>query len=149
MKIYLDTSSLNRIFDDQSQAKIYLQASAMLLILKLIEDKSVRLVSSEVSVYENDRNPFEERRIFVNSLLKKSESLQKLSPSILKRAQEIEASAISGLDALHLACAEALKADCFITCDDRIIKRYKSGLKALDPVEFITIILKETGNVGR
>ena len=37
---------------------------------------------------------------------------------------------IKGVDALHLACAEVALADCLVTCDDRMIKRY-SGTVAI------------------
>ena len=40
MKIYLDTSALNRIFDDQSQPRVYLEATAMLIVFVLIEVKN-------------------------------------------------------------------------------------------------------------
>lgn len=69
MKIYLDTCSINRIFDDQSQPRIFLESSAMITIFAMIEIKSFSLVSSEVLRFENSRNPFEERRSFVSSVL--------------------------------------------------------------------------------
>ena len=43
MKIYLDTSALNRIFDDQSQARIYLESVSMEVIFLLIEIKILKL----------------------------------------------------------------------------------------------------------
>ena len=42
-----------------------------------------------------------------------------------------------------LACAEGLNVDYFITCDDKIIKKYCGKIKIRTPVEFITNILKE------
>jgi hypothetical protein len=66
MRIYLDTSALNIIFDDQTQARIYLESSAMIAVFAMIENKAVSLVSSEVLLYENARNPFKERRIFAS-----------------------------------------------------------------------------------
>lgn len=108
MKIYLDTSALNRIFDDQSQARIYLEASSMLIIFMLIESGTVDLVFSK----------------------------------ILNRSVEIEKFSIKGIDSLHLACAEALKADCFVTCDDRIIKSYKGTIKVKNPMDFVANILE-------
>ncbi|MEI6209518.1 MAG: PIN domain-containing protein [Desulfuromonadales bacterium] len=126
MKIYLDTSSINRIFDDQSQPRIYLESSAMITILAMIENKAFSLVSSEVLLYENSRNPFEERRIFVSSVLARAKVVQTINPTLLSRAQRIESSyAIAGLDALHLACSEKLKCEYFISCDDKIVRRYK------------------------
>jgi predicted nucleic acid-binding protein len=116
MKVYLDTSSLNRVFDDQSQPRIYLEASAMIMIFAMLEEGLLRLVSSEVLVYENEANPFAERRSFVTAILKKAEEVQKIDEQLLGRAQQIEkSSGIKGIDALHLACAEALKA-VFLTC---------------------------------
>ena len=53
MNVYLDTSALNRIFDDQSQPRIFLEASAMLLVFGLIEKRIISIVSSEVLIYEN------------------------------------------------------------------------------------------------
>ncbi len=55
MKLYLDTSALNRIFDDQSQARIYLESMSMTLIFLLIENKTVEIVSSEALVAETIR----------------------------------------------------------------------------------------------
>lgn len=147
MKIYLDTSAMNRIFDDQTQARIYLESSAMVTIIAMIERKVIALVSSEVLRYENSRNPFEERRIFVTSVLAHAKVVQTINPTLLKRAQQIESSfAIVGLDALHLACAEKLKCEYFITCDDRIVRRYSGLVQAINPAQFAIEMIKESDN---
>ncbi len=144
MKIYLDTSCINRVFDDQSQPRIFLESSAMITILAMIESTALSLVSSEVLLFENARNPFEERRVFVSSVLARAKVIQTVSPTLLNRAQQIESSnGISGLDALHLACAEKLKCGYFITCDDRIVRRYTGLVKAINPVQFTVDLLKE------
>jgi predicted nucleic acid-binding protein len=66
---------------------------------------------------------------------------------LLKRAQQIELSyAIHGLDALHLACAEKLKSEYFITCDDRILRRYAGVVKVISPVQFAIEAVKESDN---
>jgi predicted nucleic acid-binding protein len=62
---------------------------------------------------------------------------------LAKRAQEIEAAGIKGLDALHLACAERLKAGYFVTCDDRIIRKYTGKAIAINPVEFTMTMFKQ------
>jgi len=67
MNVYLDTSALNRIFDDQSQPRIFLEASAMLLVFGLIEKRIISIVSSEVLIYENSQNPHAERQLFWNN----------------------------------------------------------------------------------
>ena len=54
---------------------------------------------------------------------------------------------IKGLDALHLACAERLKAGYFVTCDDRIIRKYTGKVVVVNPVELtMTILQQEADN---
>jgi predicted nucleic acid-binding protein len=50
---------------------------------------------------------------------------------------------IKGLDALHLACAERLKADYFVTCDDRVIRKYTGTVVVVNPVELTMTVLKQ------
>lgn len=146
MKIYLDTSVLNRIFDDQSQPRIYLEATSTLIIIMLVEYQNIELVSSDILLFENYRNSYDERRAFVSLFLQKANRIQSINDKILERARNIEKDNIGGIDALHLACAEELGADYFITCDDRIIKRYKGLLMITNPINFIADILQKDGN---
>ena len=141
MKIYIDTSSLNRIFDDQTQGRIYLEASAMLLVFSLIENREVDIVASDVLIFENSKNPYEERKLFVNAVLKHAKQFQIVDEKILKKVQRIETLGIKGIDALHLACAEESGVDTLISCDDKIIKQYNGRLKAINPIEFARNIL--------
>ena len=101
------------------------------------------IVSSDALLYENSLNPYDDRRVFVHTVLKKAKVFQIISDKILKRAQEIESEGIRGCDSLHLACAEASEIDFFITCDDKIIKRYNGKIEIKNPVEFTMNILKE------
>lgn len=143
MKVYIDTCSLNRIFDNQSQPRIYMESSSMLIIFMLIDAKAIEFVSSDVLSFENSGNPYEERLEFVKLCLQSASRIQSLDENILKRAEEIEQFQIKGLDALHLACAEKLKATYFITCDDTIIKRYKGAVTVQNPVDFISDVFKK------
>lgn len=115
----------------------------MLLVFGLIEKRIISIVSSEVLVYENSRNPYAERQIFVTSVLQKARVIQKLNDRLAKRAREIEALGIKGLDALHLACAERLRAGYFVTCDDRIIRKYTGKVVAINPVELTMYMLQQ------
>jgi len=139
MRAYLDNSVLNRPFDDQSIAKIRLETTATFSIFELIEKKKIKMVSSSVIDYENSKNPFFERKIWVSVYLSKATVYQKLNPKIKERAKEIEKLGISPIDCLHLASAEAANVDYFISCDYDILKKYKGELKLLNPVDFIQI----------
>lgn len=143
MKVYIDTSALNRIFDDQSQPRIYLESSSMLIVFMLIESGAIELASSDVLLFENRNSPYGERQAFVSLCLKMGRLFQPINEAILTRALEIEKEQIKGLDALHLACAKELKVDYFLTCDDKMLKKYKGQIKLQSPVDFVTNILKK------
>jgi len=46
--------------------------------------------------------------------------------AIHARARELEASGIRGMDALHLACAEAAGVNYFSSCDDRFLRKART-----------------------
>jgi len=147
MTIYPDSSALNRIFDDQTQARIYLESSSMLLLFMLIENRFIEIASSDVLIFEKSQNPHDDRRMFVSLVLQKATTFKSSDENTLKRAEEIEQQyGIKGMDALHLACAEQLEVDALITCDDRMTKRYKGNLTVINPVTFTMEFLQAQKN---
>lgn len=145
IRLYLDTSVLNRPFDDQSQVKIFLETQAMLLILQLIESKQVELVSSNVLEYENSRNSNLDRAKAVDLYLSLAVERQVANESIRQRAKELEQNGVKAIDALHVACAEATRSDYFLTCDKRLINRCKNlSLRVMSPTDFILEIGDES-----
>jgi hypothetical protein len=62
VRICLDTSVLNRPFDEQTQPRIALETQALRTILQLIEAKEIELVNSAAIAYENSRNSSPIRR---------------------------------------------------------------------------------------
>lgn len=140
----MDTSVYNRPFDDQLQPRIWLATMAFFMILQLIETEDADLVTSSVVAFENSNNPFAERKGWVTNCLKLSKKNLFLNDAIRRRASELERQGIKPIDALHLACAEAGKAECFLTCDDKILKRYEEKeMTALNPVGFIFEVTEE------
>lgn len=65
MRIYLDNCSFNRPFDDQGQTRIWLEAEAKLCIQDKIRGGSLELAWSYILDFENEVNPFEERRSMI------------------------------------------------------------------------------------
>ncbi len=59
MRLYLDTSVLNRPFDDQKQPRVWLETLAFSLALSLVETGGAELLSSPIHTLENSRNPFQ------------------------------------------------------------------------------------------
>lgn len=141
MRIYLDTSVYNRPFDDQSQPRIWLESLALSVILQLIEVHEVELVVSSVVAYENSRNPFIERREWVEHLIGMAPIYQSASSEVHDRAATLAKQGLSTLDALHIASAEAAGSVYFITVDDRLIRNYRrltnQKMTVVDPATFI------------
>jgi predicted nucleic acid-binding protein len=138
IKVYLDTSAYNRPFDDQTQPKIFLESQAVVIILQMIESGIVSLVASSVLEYENSRNPYPLEQEAMNRYLQMAEARQMVDEAIRQRAEELGHNGLKAVDALHVACAEMLRSDYFITCDKRLINRCaKLVLKVVNPVDFV------------
>ena len=109
----------------------------MQLIFLLVENEVLEIISSEALVFETQRNPYSDRKTFVELVLQKAKYFQPINQEVLEKAQHIEgANRIKGLDALHLACAEVIGANVLITCDDKLTKRYNGSLPVKNPTEF-------------
>lgn len=126
MKIYLDTCALHRPLDSHTQIRVTLEAEAILGVIALCEAGEVELISSEVLHFEVKRNPRPERKEYALAVLAKANAFIRLDEGIEQRARTFQSWGLKPLDALHLAAAEAGKADYFCTADDRLLKRGKS-----------------------
>jgi hypothetical protein len=55
MKLYLDTCSLHRPLDNKAELRVSLESEAILAILALCESGQATLVSSDVMVFDVER----------------------------------------------------------------------------------------------
>lgn len=140
-RVYLDNNVYNRPFDDQGQPRIWLETLAVSIIFQMLEGKSIELITSTVLAYEVSRNPDENRRNWVQKVSGSAAINQALTDEIRHRAKDLESHGLKALDALHVASAEIAKADYFVTCDDRLIRRYRANphrvVIACGPTEFV------------
>ena len=146
IKVYLDNCCFNRPFDDQSQLRISLETQAKLYVQALISDEKIDLVVSYMNKYENDNNPFENRKYSISRFLQKAKYYTVESTEILLKSYEITKAGIKPADALHLASAIISNADFFLTVDDQILKYKTDEIKIIDPIMFVIHWDKETRN---
>jgi predicted nucleic acid-binding protein len=125
LKLYLDVSCLNRPFDDQSQSRIRLEAEAMTIILEKCETGTWQHVSSEMSKIEIDAIPDTDRRARIQLLLPDPKSMLELTETIYERAATLETLGFKAADAVHVAAAETLAVNVFLSCDDRLCRLAK------------------------
>lgn len=108
-------------------------------ILSLAEANKVNLISSEILLFEINRNSNQIRKEYALEVVAKAKDYVSMNPKIEKRSRELVDLGIHFLDAVHLASAESAHADFFCTCDDALLKKAKktSGLKekVVSPLE--------------
>lgn len=145
MKIYLDNCCYNRILDDRSNSQIYYERNSVMLILELIEKASVELVGSEMLVKEmNDISDSYKKSVLQMMYSLCSEEIR-VNSAILDRAEEIRHCCnIKYKDSIHLACAEAAKADALLTTDKQFMnnaKRIKAYTRIMNPNQWLLEVL--------
>ena len=140
LKIYLDNCSYNRPFDNQSQMKIRLETEAKLYIQSGIREKKYLLVWSYMLDYENDNNPYKEKRNAITLWKKIANEYCASSNDILFTGREIMKYGIRAKDALHIACATKNGCDYFITTDEKLTNKTLSNIKIINPIDFVRIV---------
>jgi len=123
LKLYLDMCVFNRPFDDQSQPKIMIEAQIFIMLMDMMSEGVFDLVNSFALEYENSKNPNVENMMKISDFMEYSKEHIHYSEDILDRSLEFEKLGLSGMDAVHIACAEKANVDFFVTCDDRLIKK--------------------------
>ena len=145
MRIYLDTCSFNRPFDDQSSIRIRLEAEAKLFIQEKILSGKLQLIWSHILEYENLQNPFLERRDAIIEW--KQIATEKITgnKNIVERASKLTQFGMKPKDALHISCAIEGKTEYFLTTDDQLLTK-SAGIKeimVINPINFIPILESE------
>jgi hypothetical protein len=139
--IYLDVCALGRPYDDQDFMRIKIESTAVQLIILCIKAGRFKLYYSPVHMREIGGNPDEIVRVDLMTLLYSigENAKPSIRSDILeKRGRSLIAAGIGAGDAFHIAHAEQLRA-AFITCDDRLLKKYHSLGNEVwcgNPVEF-------------
>ena len=129
MRVYLNTSALNRPLDDLTSERVRVEAEAMVALLAIVEDGTVEWIGSEYLDFEVEQDPDGERVKRVRSLLALVSRRVQASAVLARRARAIERVGLRGLDALHVASAETGGVELLVTTGDRMIRRAaRSGL---------------------
>ena len=137
IKIYLDVCSYNRPFDAQTQIKIRLETEAKLHIQASVHDGEYSLCWSFMLDYENDKNPYEEKRRMIAPWKKIAVDYCPSSDAILSRGKEIMMLGIKHNDALHIACAVEQKCKYFITTDNALTNKTVVDIIIINPIDFV------------
>lgn len=137
MKVYLDNCAYNRPYDKQGDVVIRIETEAKLVIQQMIKDNELVLIWSDVLDYENNDNPFEERRIKISEWKTYAAHRVEMNDDIFEKAREYMKTGLRQKDAAHLACAVYGEVDYFITVDKKILNKSIRDITVIDPVDFL------------
>jgi hypothetical protein len=153
VRVHLNTGALNRPFDDLSAERVRLEAEAVGMIVAVIEGGRLELTSSDYLDFEVRQIPDPERAHRVRTILGLAASRVGIAPGVAERARSLEGVGLRGLDALHVAAAEAGDARLLITTDDRMLRRARRlgtdlAVRVLRPTEALDLIAEEEDSEG-
>ena len=137
LKVYLDNCCYNRPYDDQSYLKIELETIAKLRIQEMIVSDELELVTSYILEFENDDNPYAERKLAIENFLSYAKEDIDENDDIINIAGIAKNNGLKTKDALHMACAIVAKCDYLITTDSKFLKYVDNRIKIISPIEFI------------
>jgi predicted nucleic acid-binding protein len=139
MRIYLDNCCFNRPFDDQKQIRIRLETEAKLEIQERILLGEIELAWSYILDFENEMNPFEQRKIAIRQWKYHATVDTVELKEIIDLAKKFHEMGLKSKDSLHIACAISLKCNYFLTTDDELIKKAMviNAIKITDPISYI------------
>lgn len=133
----------NRPFDDQSNIKILLESEAKLKIQENIRSGMYELIWSYILDYENNKNPFKERKEQIGKWKLYAKTDIEEDETVLNLANSINKLGLKKFDSLHISCAIKANANYFLTTDIGIIKKANliTDIEIKDPIDFIREIL--------
>lgn len=108
----------------------------------MIRSRKIELAWSYILDFENEANPFFERKYTIEKWKHLSALDIAENSVILSKANSFAKHGLKAKDALHLACAIEMSCEYFLTTDDLFQKKMRGidEIKVLNPIEFITII---------
>jgi predicted nucleic acid-binding protein len=113
----------------ETEAKLFIQAS--------IREGKYSLCWSFMLDYENEKNPYEEKRSAIIPWKEVAADICPPSETILSRGKEIMKLGIKNEDALHIACAIERCCEYFITTDIKLVNKGISEIKVINPIDFV------------
>jgi predicted nucleic acid-binding protein len=144
-KIYLDVCCLNRPFDDLTQDRVQFESDAVLMILSRCKTGEWLLVSSEIIELELQKLTNIAKLKKVLALYSIASEKLMLDERAIKRSKIFQHQGIKVHDSLHLAVAETISVDVFLTTDDaflRMANRIETNIIVANPTTWLMEVLR-------
>jgi len=152
MRLYIDVCCYSRLYDDQTQVKIYMESEAILNLINISKKNNDDIIGSPALDLEIDQIDNTEKRNKVKyfyELIKTEKNDYNIN--IYNRVKEIsEQTKIKTLDSFHLSFAENSKADILLTTDARFEKacsKMNLKIKVINPINYLMEVLQNAGDI--
>jgi len=113
----------------ETEAKLYIQAG--------IRDGRYILAWSYMLDYENNDNPYEEKRNAIAEWKNIAKDYCPSSDEVLSNGQKIMRLGVKPKDGLHIACAILRGCDYFLTTDRGLTNKNITGISIINPIDFV------------
>ncbi len=121
--VCLDTNVYSRPFDDQDQPSIRNESDAFLWLISEVRGERLKLLSSDILMFEVANILSEEKRTRVEPYLKLCAEHKESTGEILDLGAQIQDNChIKARDALHVSSAIIGDARYFLSCDDKVTR---------------------------
>jgi hypothetical protein len=142
----MDVCCYNRPFDDLSQERVYLETEAILHIISLCDSGEWELASSGAIDFELSQITDDEKYKKTLDMISSASVYADITDESIERAKQFQGFGIKRLDSYHLALAEKMGTDVFLTTDDRFIKsasRTNAKVKVINPVKWLMEVMSD------
>ena len=139
-RIYLDNCCFNRPYDAQTHLLVQLETEAKLFVQQAGLKGMFDLVWSYILDYENEANPYQNRKLSIARWREKAVLDINASENIVNCAKTIMQKGIKAKDALHIACAIEAECGYFLTTDKKILNTKLNEINIVNPIDFIKIL---------
>jgi predicted nucleic acid-binding protein len=116
-----------------------MEAQAVIFLIQKIIDGTYILCNSDIIEYEWSQMPMMEKKFLVKKIIALAKENITLNEEVTELANGFENSSMKAYDALHLASSILGRCDCFISTDDKLVKKAKKNtekIKVFNPLEF-------------
>jgi predicted nucleic acid-binding protein len=109
-------------------------------IQQWILDGKLELAWSFILEYENDQNPFIERRWQIEKWQNIAVVDCSLSDEIYNKSKQLMLLGLRAKDSYHIACAISAHCNYFITSDAKILNKHIHDINVINPVDFLYLM---------
>ena len=151
MRLNFDICCYSRLYDDQTQIKVYMESEAILNILNISKQNNDEIVGSSALDLEIDQIDNVEKRekikyFYHQTITEKIDYTE----NVLNRVKELsEQTKIKTLDSFHLSFAEYSNANILLTTDTKFEKacaKIDLKIKVINPVKYLMEVIQNDSN---